>query len=74
MRARRAELVYEPLTVGRVGWLHLPRKLPRKDGLINKPGSTNGFGAYVSFVPAEGIGIVILAIKSYPNPAHVKAA
>lgn len=45
----------------------------RKDVILNKTGSTNGFGGYIAIVPSQSIGIVVLANRNFPNEARVKA-
>ena len=52
-------------------WPPLPASGAR---LLNKTGSTNGFGAYALFIPERQLGLVILANRNYPNSARIEAA
>ena len=61
------------LEAHKVQWLNPPQ--PQQENLLlNKTGSTGGFGAYALFVPSKDIGIVILANKNYPIAERVKIA
>ena len=44
------------------------------DLLLNKTGSTNGFGAYILLLPARDTGLVILANRNYPNAERARLA
>lgn len=43
------------------------------DVILNKTGSTNGFGGYVAVLAQHDLGIVVLANRNYPNEARVRA-
>ncbi|WP_445656954.1 class C beta-lactamase [Achromobacter sp. NCFB-sbj8-Ac1-l] len=65
-----AKVAFETLPVQAVQ----PPSAPQEAVWINKTGATNGFGAYVAFVPSRKLGIVILANRNYPNEACVRLA
>jgi beta-lactamase class C len=65
-----AEVAYKPNKVTRITLA----SAPQGDVWVNKTGSTNGFGAYVAFVPGKALGIVLLANKNYPVETRITAA
>jgi beta-lactamase class C len=63
-------MIFEPNPVTRIA----PELPPQQQVLIDKTGSTNGFGAYILFIPSKKTGVVILANKSYPIGGRVRLA
>lgn len=56
-----------------VTWIARPTA-QEQTRLINKTGSTNGFGSYVAFIPRKRLGVAILANRSFPVGDRVTAA
>lgn len=70
VRGNSSKMALEPTPASEIK----PPLAPREDVWINKTGSTNGFGAYVAFVPEKQLGMVILANKNFPNEERVAVA
>jgi beta-lactamase class C len=64
------QMIFKPTPVSTI----VPPQPPMQNVWLNKTGSTNGFGAYVAFVPAKRLGIVLLANKAYPIADRVTTA
>lgn len=64
------DMVMKPQPITRL----IPPLPPQQDAFINKTGSTNGFGTYAVLLPAQKLGIIMLANRNYPNEERVKAA
>jgi beta-lactamase class C len=48
-------------------------RAPGTDVILNKTGSTNGFGGYIAMLPGRDLGVIVLANRNFPNEARVRA-
>lgn len=51
-----------------------PPQAAPANSLVNKTGATNGFGAYVAFIPGRKIGLVILTNRNHPTAIRLALA
>jgi beta-lactamase class C len=52
----------------------LDPRAPPADSLVTKTGATNGFGAYVAFIPGRKIGLVLMANRNHPTAMRLTLA
>ncbi|WP_244413310.1 beta-lactamase [Methylobacterium radiotolerans] len=63
-------MVLKPTPVTRLD----PPRAPPADSLVTKTGATNGFGAYVAFIPGRKIGLVLMANRNHPTAVRLTLA
>jgi beta-lactamase class C len=51
-----------------------PPQAPPPNTLVTKTGATNGFGAYVAFIPSQKIGLVVMANRNHPTAVRLRLA
>jgi beta-lactamase class C len=64
------DMALKPTSVTRVD----PPLAPSENALVNKTGATNGFGAYIAFIPGRRVGLVILANRNHPTAVRLALA
>jgi beta-lactamase class C len=72
LKGNGSEMILKPQPITAMSGCRPPCQI--EDGFFNKTGSTNGFGAYVAFIPERSLGLVMLSNRNFPNPERVKAA
>lgn len=70
LEGNSAAMIFQPARASKIE----PPLPPQANAWLDKTGSTNGFDAYVAFVPSKQLGIVILANENYPIKKRVTAA
>lgn len=68
VRGNSYAYILEPQPMESIG----PSLPPQNDVILNKTGSTNGFGTYVALLPGEDLGVVVLANRNFPNEARIR--
>lgn len=51
-----------------------PPQAPPAASVVTKTGGTNGFSAYVAFIPGRKIGLVVLANRNHPTAIRLELA